>query len=162
MNRRSAVVAASMIVLGVVGLVIQAVRLASGKYWPTVGLLALAVLLVVFGVVLLRETSRAARLGGRDGRRRRRSDTDGAAGYPFYPMPAGDAGDAGSGHVDRQRDGDHDNFDGTEPVGGSDSGGGWSGWGWSSGDSGGGSSSGGDSGGGWSGGGDSGGGGGSD
>ncbi|MFG1919952.1 hypothetical protein [Micromonospora sp. NPDC048898] len=155
MNRRSAAVAASMIVFGVAGLVIGTFALASGNNWPTVGLMALAALLVVFGVVLLRETSRAARLSGQAGGRRRRPDSDGG-GYPLYPMPAGDAG---SGHVDRQRDGDHDRSDGTEPVGGGDSGGGWSGWGWSSGDSGGGSSSGGDSGGGWSGGGDSGGGG---
>ncbi|MEU7752927.1 hypothetical protein AB0B57_18355 [Micromonospora sp. NPDC049101] len=158
MNGRSVAIAASMIVVGVAGLVIGVFALAAGNTWPTVGLMALGALLVVFGVVLLRQTSRAARVSGQDGgRRRRRPDSDGAAGYPLYPMPAGDAG---SGHVDRQRDGDHDRSDGTQPVGG-DSGGGWSGWGWSSGDSGGGSSSGGDSGGGWSGGGDSGGGGGS-
>ncbi|MCG5445332.1 hypothetical protein NIE79_003780 [Micromonospora sp. NIE79] len=147
MNGRSVAVAASMIVFGVVGLVIGAVALASGNYWPTVGLMALGALLVVFGVVLLRAAVRAARLNGQAGRRRRRPDSDGG-GYGFYPMPAGDAG---SGHVGRQRDGDHDNSDGTEPAGGGDSGGGWSDWGWS----------GGDSGGGWSGGGDSGGGGGS-
>ncbi|MEU7584806.1 hypothetical protein AB0A95_00730 [Micromonospora sp. NPDC049230] len=145
MNGRHVAVAVSMIVMGVVGLILGAVRLAAGNTWPTVGLLALAVVLVVFGVVLLRDASRAVRLNGPDGRRRRRPDTDGAAGYPLYPMPAPDAG---SGHVGRQRDGDHDNSDGTEPVGGGDSGGGWSGWGWSSGDSGGGWSGGGDSGGG--------------
>ncbi|MGC4864056.1 hypothetical protein ACLQ3B_01305 [Micromonospora sp. DT53] len=156
MSRRHVAVAASMIVIGVVGLVIGAVALAAGNNWPTVGLMALAALLVVFGVILLRDASRAARLNGPEGRRRR-LDTDGGAGYPLYPMPAGDAG---SGYGGRQRDGDHDSSDGTEPVGGGDSGGGWSGWGWSSGDSGGGWSSG-DSGGGWSGGGDSGGGGGS-
>ncbi|MBQ1022008.1 hypothetical protein KBX71_29615 [Micromonospora sp. D93] len=158
MNRRHVAVAASMIVVGVVGLVIGAVAVASGNL-PMVGLVALGALVAVLGAALLRDAIRAARLSGADSRRRRRrrSDTDGAAGYPFYPMPAGDAG---SGHVGRQRDGDHDNSDGTEPVGGGDSGGGWSGWGWSSGDSGGGWS-GGDSGGGWSGGGDSGGGGGS-
>ena len=147
MNRRHVAVAVSMIVFGVVGLVIGAVALASGNNWPTVGLMALAALLVVLGVVLLRDARRAARPTGQAGRRRR-PDTDGAAGYPLYPMPAGDAG---SGYGGRQRDGDHDSSDGTEPVGGGDSGGGWSGWGWS----------GGDSGGGWSGGGDSGGGGGS-
>ncbi|MFE9191191.1 hypothetical protein ACFYL6_16420 [Micromonospora sp. NPDC007208] len=155
MNGRPVAVATSMIVVGTAGLVIGAVALVSGTNWPMVGLVALGVLLVVLGAALLRQTNRAAR--------RRRSHTDGA-GYGLY---AGPTGDVGSGwHADRQRDGDHDHSDGTEPVGGStDSGGGWSGWGWSSGDSGGGSSgggwSGGDSGGGWSGGGDSGGGGGS-
>ncbi|MEU8155681.1 hypothetical protein AB0B94_18625 [Micromonospora sp. NPDC048986] len=154
MNGRRVAVAASMIVVGVVGLVIGAVTLASGNL-PMVGLVALGALVAVLGAGLLRDAIRAARLNGHD--RRRRPDSD-AAGYGVYPMPAGDAG---SGHVGHQRDGDHDRSDDTEPAGGSgDSGGGWSGWGWSSGDSGGGWS-GGDSGGGWSGGGDSGGGGGS-
>ncbi|KAB1918998.1 hypothetical protein F8280_27195 [Micromonospora noduli] len=155
MNGRRVAVAATMIVVGVVGLVIGAVALASGNL-PMVGLVALGALVAVLGGGLLRDAIRAARLSGQDGRRRR-PDADGG-GYGFYPMPAGDAG---SGHVGRQRDGDHDSSDNTEPAGGSgDSGGGWSGWGWSSGDSGGGWS-GGDSSGGWSGGGDSGGGGGS-
>ncbi|WP_327034497.1 hypothetical protein [Micromonospora ureilytica] len=134
MNRRHVAVAASMIVVGVVGLVIGAVAVASGNL-PMVGLVALGALVAVLGAALLRDAIRAARLSGPDSRRRRRSDTDGVAGYPFYPMPAGDAG---SGHVGRQRDGDHDNSDGTDPVG-RDSGGG---------DSGGGDSGGGDSGGG--------------
>ncbi|WP_433263121.1 hypothetical protein ACQPWR_25155 [Micromonospora vinacea] len=153
MNGRRVAVAASMIVVGTAALVVGAVGLASG-YWPSVGLVAFGVLLVVLGAALLRETRRAARRAGR----RRPPEMDSAA-YGFYPGPSGDAGSAW--HVDRQRDGDHDRSGGTEPVGGStDSRGGWSGWGWSSGDSGAGSS-GGDSGGGWSGGGgDSGGGGG--
>ncbi|MET8263637.1 hypothetical protein ABZU92_06525 [Micromonospora arida] len=143
MNGRRVAVAASMIVVGVVGLVIGAVALASGNL-PMVGLVALGALVAVLGAGLLRDAIRAARLSGQDGRRRR-PDPDGG-GYDFYPMPAGDAG---SGHVGRQRDGDHDSSDGAEPAGGSgDSGGGWSGWGWSSGDSGGGWSGGGDSGGG--------------
>ncbi|MFG3641725.1 hypothetical protein ACGF3C_15805 [Micromonospora sp. NPDC047762] len=156
MNGRRVAVAASMIVVGVVGLVIGAVALASGNL-PMVGLVALGALVAVLGAGLLRDASRAARPSGQAGGRRRRPDS-GGGGYGYHPMPAGDAG---SGNVGHQRDGDHDRSDDTEPAGGSgDSGGGWSGWGWSSGDSGGGWS-GSDSGGGWSGGGDSGGGGGS-
>ncbi|MGC4758384.1 hypothetical protein [Micromonospora trifolii] len=147
MNGRPVAVAASMIVVGAAGLVVGTVTLASG-YWPSVGLVAFGVLLVVLGAALLRETKRAAR--------RRPSETD-SAGYGFYPGPAGDAGSGW--HVDRQRDHDnfgrdHDSSGGTEPVGGTDSRGGWSGSGWSGGDSGGGwSGGGGDSGGGGGGGG---------
>ncbi|MGC4836927.1 hypothetical protein ACLQ3D_20730 [Micromonospora vinacea] len=144
MNGRRVAVAASMIVVGVIGLVVGAVALASGSL-PMVGLVAVGALVAVLGVGLLRDAIRAARLSGQSGGRRRRPDSDGG-GYGFYPVPAGDAG---SGHVGRQRDGDHDSSDDTEPAGSSgDSGGGWSGWGWSSGDSGGGWSGGGDSGGG--------------
>ncbi|MEU8423066.1 hypothetical protein AB0C15_19530 [Micromonospora sp. NPDC048835] len=174
MNGRPVAVATSMIVIGIVGLVLGAILLASG-YWPSVGLVATGILLVVLGAVLLRDTRRTARRTGR-----RHPPEEGNAHYASYPWPAADAGS--SWHGDRQRDGGHDSSGGggTEPVGGSvggDSGRSWSGWGWSSGDSGGGWSggdsgggwsggdsgggwSGGDSGGGWSGGGDSGGGGG--
>ncbi|MGW5559865.1 hypothetical protein ACWER9_21915 [Micromonospora sp. NPDC003944] len=148
MNGRPVALAASVIVVGTVGLVLGAIRLASSGYWPSVGLVAIGVLLVVVGAVLLRDTRRAARRT-----ERRHSPESDSAGYGFYPGPSGDAGSSWRG--DRQRDGGHDSSGGTEPVGGSaggDSGRGWSGWGWSGGDSGGGWSGGGDSGGGWSGG----------
>ncbi|MDG4783031.1 hypothetical protein O7614_25535 [Micromonospora sp. WMMD961] len=142
MNRRHVAVAATMIVLGGVGLVVGVVAVASGEA-VLVGLAAIGALVAVLGAVFLRDTARAARVPGGSGRRR--PDTD-DSGHHVYPGPTGDVGS--EWHVNRQRDGDSSG--GSESVGGTggDAGGGWSGW------------SGSDSGSGWSGGGDSGGGGG--
>ncbi|MGW0218912.1 hypothetical protein ACWDXH_31450 [Micromonospora chokoriensis] len=143
MNRRHVAVAATMIVVGVAGLVVGVVEVASGEA-ALVGLVAIGALVAVLGAVLLRDTARAARVAGGSGRRRR-PDTD-DSGHSVYPGPTGDVGS--EWHGNRPRDGDSSG--GTEFVGGTsgDSGGGWSGWGWSGGDSGGGWSGGGDSGGG--------------
>ncbi|MEO3769543.1 hypothetical protein [Micromonospora sp. B9E7] len=134
MNRRHVAVAATMMVLGVVGLVVGVVAVASGEA-VLVGLAAIGALVAVIGALLLRDTIRAARVTGSPGRRRR-PDTD-EGGHSVYPGPTGDVGS--EWHVNRQRDGD-DSSGGTDPVSGGtsgDSGGGWSGGG----DSGGGGSS---------------------
>ncbi len=117
MNRGHVAVATGMIVVGVAGLVIGVVAFASGDL-AMVGLVVFGALLVVLGTALLRAAVRAARPSGPAGRRGR-PDTDGA-GYHPYPAPSGDTGSGW--HVDRQRDGGHDNSSGSEAVGGGDSG----------------------------------------